>query len=336
MHRDLKPMWAPDPCYPEVEMPQPISRRDLFAGIAGAGLLAGHRPATAADRPVRKFTMDLVVPNIGVNVPLPQVIVLAARHGFESVAPDGGYLASLSTAKIGELREEVKARKLVWGAAGLSTNFRNSEQEFLSGLKSLPAEAKALREAGASRMGTWISPAANSLTYRGNFDQHVRRLREIARILDDHGVRLGLEYVGPKTSWASMRYPFIHTKVEARELVSAIDVPGLGLVLDSWHWYTAHETPGDLLTLKGSEVVACDLNDAPAGIPVDQQKDLVRELPCATGVIDLKSFLNALVSIGYDGPVRAEPFNADLRKLSPERALESTAAAMKKAFALVV
>ena len=33
--------------------------------------------------------------------------------------------------------------------------------------------------------------------------------------------------------------------------------------------------------------------------------DLSRELPCATGVIDLATFLGALVKIGYDGPVRA-------------------------------
>jgi sugar phosphate isomerase/epimerase len=82
-------------------------------------------------------------------------------------------------------------------------------------------------------------------------------------------------------------------------------------------------------------VIACDLNDAPAGIPVDQQVDSRRELPCATGVIDLKAFLGALVAIGYDGPVRAEPFNAALRRLPPDRAVAATAEAMRKAFALV-
>jgi sugar phosphate isomerase/epimerase len=184
-------------------------------------------------------------------------------------------------------------------------------------------------------MGTWISPTHDRLTYRENYHQHMARLKEIARVLNDHGIRLGLEYVGPKTSWSASRFPFIHTMTEMRELIAAIDVPTVGLVLDSWHWYTAHETPADLLALKSADVVACDLNDAPAGIPVDQQKDLVRELPCATGVIDLKSFLNALATIGYDGPVRAEPFKADLKKLPPEQAVATTAEAMKKAFALV-
>ena len=106
-------------------------------------------------------------------------------------------------------------------------------------------------------------------------------------------------------------------------------------MLDSWHWYTAGETAVDLRGLTNRDVVACDLNNAPRSVPVDQQRDGVRELPCATGVIDLRAFLNALAAIGYDGPVRAEPFNATVRTLPAEAAVAATARAMKHAFALL-
>jgi sugar phosphate isomerase/epimerase len=284
---------------------------------------------------MRKFTMDLVCGNIGVRARLPEAIALAHKYGFESVAPDAGFLRSLSDSEVSELREDLKSKKLVWGAAGLSVDFRGAEESFRNGLNRLTQDAKALKRAGASRVGTWISPGHRSLTYLGNFKQHVARLGEIGKILSDHGLRLGLEYVGPKTSWSATRYPFIHTMAEARELIVAIHQPNIGLVLDSWHWYTAHESEADLLRLKGSDVVCCDLNDAPAGIPVDEQKDNTRDLPCATGVIDLKVFLGALVKIGYDGPVRAEPFKAELRGLPPEVAVDRTAKAMKRAMQLV-
>jgi len=51
-------------------------------------------------------------------------------------------------------------------------------------------------------------------------------------------------------------------------------------------------------------------------------------------VIDVKTFLAALQTIGFDGPVRAEPFNEPLRKMPPEEALAATSASLKKAFAL--
>ena len=63
--------------------------------------------------------------------------------------------------------------------------------------------------------------------------------------------------------------------------------------------------------------------------------DLSRELPAATGTIPVRDFLGALRAIGYDGPVRAEPFNKPLNAMENAEAMAATAAAMKKAFALV-
>jgi sugar phosphate isomerase/epimerase len=314
----------------------PLSRRSLLVGLAGSGLsweVVGAR--TVEDGSVRKFTMDLVCGNIGVRAPLPQAIALAHKYGFESVAPDPGYLKSLSDSQVSELLADLKSKNLVWGAAGLPVDFRGTTAVFQNGLSNLAGDASALKRAGGSRVGTWISPGHSSLTYLSNFKQHASRLREIGKILGDNGLRLGLEYVGPKTSWSATKYPFIHTMAEMRELIAAIELPNVGLLLDSWHWYTAHETEADLLGLKGSEVVCCDLNDAPAGLAIDQQKDNTRDLPCTTGVIDLKVFLGALVKIGYDGPVRAEPFKAELRNLPAEEALDRTAKSMKRAMQLV-
>jgi sugar phosphate isomerase/epimerase len=53
-------------------------------------------------------------------------------------------------------------------------------------------------------------------------------------------------------------------------------------------------------------------------------------------VINVGIFLNALNKVGFDGPVRAEPFNDALRKLPREEAVAATSRAMKKAFALIV
>jgi len=118
-------------------------------------------------------------------------------------------------------------------------------------------------------------------------------------------------------------------------LMAAIGTGNLGVQLDSWHWFNAEETDKDLLTLRGADVITIDLNDAPAGLTLDQYQDGKRELPAATGVIPVKQFLDALVQIGYDGPIQAEPFNAALRAMPIEQACAATATAMKKAFSTI-
>lgn len=303
------------------------------AGLAGLSALCLARPAAAAASR-RKFTLDLRCGAIGVRADLRKSIEYAHRFGFESVEPSGA-VAELPRAELEAVLAEMKAKNLVWGAAGLPVNFRGDEAAFKTGMKSFSELAAGLQKAGITRMGTWLSPTSNDMTYVANFRQHARRLREVCKVLGDHGLRFGMEYVGPKTSWTKGRYPFIHTMAETKDLIAEIGTDNAGFVLDSWHWYTAGETVRDILSLSGRDVVACDLNDAPAGIPVDEQMDNSRDLPAATGVIDLAGFLGALVEIGYDGPVRAEPFNKPLNDMDDEAALKATADAMRKAFALV-
>jgi len=310
-------------------------RTFLQFGSALVGGIALNRSAISAASSGRKMTIDLVCGAIGVKANQFEAIDLAARYGFESVGPDGGHLARMTDAERNEVQKALAAKNLVFGAAGLPVQFRQTDAKFREDLSKLPAVAAALESVGATRIGTWIMPNHDHLTYLENFKLHATRLREAAGILDDHGIRLGLEYVGPKTSWTSKRYAFIHTMAEMKELLAEIGKSNVGFVLDSWHWYTAGETAEDLLTLQNHDIVAVDLNDAPEGIPLEEQMDLVRRLPAATGVIDVKTFLNALVEIGYDGPVRAEPFDAELRKLPPDQAVPKTAKAMKKAFALI-
>jgi sugar phosphate isomerase/epimerase len=304
-----------------------------FASLAGSALLGGL--ANAAEATQRKMTMDLVCGNLGVSANQREAIELAARHGFESVGADGAFLAGLSDEPMAELKSFMKAKGIVFGAAGLPVEFRRDDARFEEGLKGLPKFAAGLRRAGVDRAATWLMPCSDTLPYLRNFRQHAARLREVAKILKEEGSRLGLEYVAPKTSWVSRRYPFIHTMAEMKELIADINTGNVGFVLDSWHWWHAGDSAADILTLKGGEVIAVDLNDAPAGIPKDQQQDGKRELPCATGVIDVGAFLKALNQIGYDGPVRAEPFNQAVNKMPKEEACEAAAGALKKAFALV-
>ena len=305
-----------------------LTRRIFVAGAAGAAgfALLGRSHG---------MSIHLSCGALGIKASQAEAIEYAARYGFDAVDADGRYLGDLPPADLARLLDNMRAKNVGWAMAGFPTEFRKDDAAFSESLKTLPAFAAALGRAQVKRVTTWISPASADLTYVENLRTHARRLREAAGILKDHGIRFGLEYVGPKTSWSTKRFPFVHTMAEMKELIAEIDRPNVGFVLDSWHWYTAGEAKKDLLTLRGDQVVSVDLNDAPAGIPIDQQMDGKRELPAATGVIDAASFLGALKAIGYDGPVRAEPFNDTVRKMPPSEALTATKAAMDKAFARI-
>lgn len=315
-----------------------ITRREFLAASAATGIAlstAGKLFAATMPRPERKFYANLSLGRIGFHASFPESVELATKHGFEGVDPDADYLASLNDDALHRLLDDLQKRNLKFGAAGLPVEFRKDSETFNSDLKKLPATAAVLQRAGIWRVNTWIMPCSDELTYLQNFRQHADRLRLCAQVLADHSQKLGLEYVSPRTLWRSQRNPFIHTMSEMKELLVAIGTDNLGIQLDSWHWFNAQETQQDILTLRGQDVITIDLNDAPAGLTLDTYRDDHRELPAATGVIPVKQFLDALVQIGYDGPIQAEPFNADLRALPIDQACAQASDAMKKAFRLM-
>lgn len=315
------------------------TNRRQFLGMAGMLAIGSLSPALARNThpsiKKRKFKLCLNPGSIGVNANQQELLDMAITHGFEAIISLPDQLMKFSDSELKDFRKKMKKNKISWGSTNLPLDFRKDEALFKEGLQKLPAAAAALQRAGATRMNTWVLSGDNELTYSKNLKQQADRLRECAKIVGDQGIRLGLEYVGPKTLMNRFRYPFMRTMAEARELIAAIGRDNVGLVLDSFHWYCAEDTVDDILALDKSDIVTCDLNDARADLSRDAQIDGTRELPLASGVIDLKPFLNALTEIGYDGPVRAEPFNKVLREMENEAALKATASAMKKAIALV-
>jgi len=170
---------------------------------------------------------------IGLSADPEKLLAWATQFGFESVEPPTGFLSKASESELQSYLEKLQSKNLGWGAAGLPLDFRSTDEAFAQSIKSLPNYAKSLQHGGVTRVATWLTPGHKSLTYLVNFKVHAKRLGEVARILQEHGVRLGLEYVGPKTAWANSRFPFIHTMAEMKDLIAEIGCGNVGFLLDS-------------------------------------------------------------------------------------------------------
>jgi sugar phosphate isomerase/epimerase len=294
-----------------------------MAMATGTSWTKGLRPADQ-----RKFRLSLNPYAIGVQINQEEMIDKAKAFNFEAILPVPNQLKEMSSGKLDEFLAKKKTNQLTWDAAGLPVDFRKSKAVYDEGLKGLPEVAKILRKCGVKRVSTWIMPTHNELTYLENFKQHSERLGKAAQILGDEGLKLGFEYVGTKNLKIRERYPFVGTMREMQDLIADIGLPNVGIQLDSFHWYTSNESTADLENLSNEQVITCDLNDATAGRTIAEQVDGERQLPGASGLIDLKGFMQALVNIGYDGPVRAEPFNAQLNAMDNDAALAATSKAM--------
>ncbi len=313
--------------------------RRMFCGSAIAASVAVGRMESsgraAESKAAVRFFKNFSPGHIGVRADQRQALHYAVQYGFEGIAPTEGEFENKSAAQIGEWLGVMRDKGIRYGAAGLSVEFRKDDAKFRSDIAQYPKRAALLKQLGVTRVATWLLPGSSELTYLENFKQHETRLREAAKVLRDNGIRLGLEFVGPRTSRERFRFPFACAQRDMMELVHAIGTDNVGLLVDSWHWYTSHGTVEELMQLSNKDIVHVHVNDAPAGIAVDQQVDNRRGLPVTTGVIDMKGFVNSLVRIGYDGPVEVEPFDQELRKLEPEVAVQKTAESLSRVWDLI-
>lgn len=255
---------------------------------------------------------------IGIQSDLVSTIALAKQHGWQGIdLPMMEVVQLVRQRSIDDVAALLAESGLRLGGWGLPLDWRKPYER--SALNTLAEQAAVASRLGCTNVYTWVPPASDERAFQENLDFHIVQLQPISRVLDEHGCRLGLESIGPRTMREGRRYGFIYTLEGMLSLAQSAG-RNVGLLVDSYHWYTSLGTLADLRSLRAADVVYVHVNDAPAGVSVSEQLDQVRRLPCATGVIDLKGFMQTLREIGYTGPVTPEPFEARLAELSPEQA----------------
>ncbi len=98
---------------------------------------------------------------------------------------------------------------------------------------------------GLSTTGTWVMPEMPDLEAdRAEVAAlHIRRLGTLARRLECHGIRLGLEVIGVESFRAGRGEPFVARLGDLDRELGAIwaESPNLGILLDAFHLHAAGE-----------------------------------------------------------------------------------------------
>ncbi len=249
--------------------------------------------------------------------------------GFDCLAMSPGLIADLTSDEVNEMMFDARVAPGCWG---IPFNWRGTQEEYDAGLDKMKSQAQTMHDIHVSRCATWIMPGSNELTLEQNADFHRRRLQPIAQLLDDFGMVLGLEFVGPKTTRDKFAHPFYYDLNGMYGFSQTIG-SNVGLLVDAWHMHTSGSTNAELAAIPAEKIALVHISDAPEGVANDELQDHIRCLPCQTGVIDIAGFFAALRQIGYGGPVEAEPFDNSLKDLPSDKdRLERTGRAVAKAF----
>jgi sugar phosphate isomerase/epimerase len=255
------------------------------------------------------------------NQTLPELITLAAEAGFQGVNFDVREAKALADEHgidyVKALFTDANMKAAGWG---IPVNWQDDSVRDAQ-LAELPAFAAVAVALGATNGLSGIMPGNNERPFDEQYAYVLERFKPMASVLKESGVDIGIEFISPKTLRDKFQYEFIYSMQQMLAFAQDVGTGNVGVLFDVWHHYTAHGTIDELDNLNASDVLYVHVNDAPTGLEIDEQQDLTRALPLATGVIDAPEMLRRLARIGYTGPVAAEPFSIEVNDLAADNAL---------------
>ncbi len=246
------------------------------------------------------------------NLNLVQFVDLAARHGFSGVDTGVGAAKQMVTAlgDVSAANDYLLEKSVALATFGFDPEWRYADEtKFREGLAALPEQAGLMAELGCTRCLTWMPPAGDAPQDEW-LKRTAKRFTEAGRILGDHGIRFGLEWVGPhhlRVDGANPMGEFdtVHDIPGTLDLIARAGLNNLGLLVDSYHCYTTGAGEAEVAALTDAQIVHVHINDAPKGVRPSGAKDGERLLP-GEGEIDLAGFLRGLTKAGYAGYIAAE------------------------------
>jgi sugar phosphate isomerase/epimerase len=261
-----------------------------------------------------------------------EIIELALTYGFAGM--DFNVTDFATRAKLKGMpyaRRLIDSAQIKLGTFPLPLEWETDDETFQKDLKKLPDLAKVAIEVGCTRCVATLSPAGDKLPYHENFEFHRRRFQEICKALEPSGVRLGLAFQAAEYLRKNHAFQFVHDLDALTLLLNMVAAPNIGLLLDIWNVVASGGSLDTIQKLPISQIVAVQVADMPAGVPLGDLDEKSRLLPGSeNGRIDNVGFLTILKNAGYDGPVTLKPSRGVMQSRRREMLAKQAGDALEK------
>ena len=196
-----------------------------------------------------------------------------------------------------------------WKDSG--SGWRGHWEELLEAAQALDAEF--------IKIGTDSAPAVEDV------EVFVAPLRRLADEAASYGTKVALE---------PLPFGMIASMPQGAELISRVDHPAAGLIVDFWHVFRAGTSLDELRRTVSAEMVfgveLCDADDEVTGTLFQDTRDNRRLI--GEGEQDVSGFIDAMEDIGFAGPWGVEILSSEHRLRPLSDALEVAFRSARRAF----
>jgi sugar phosphate isomerase/epimerase len=258
-----------------------------------------------------------------------QLIELTLSYGFKGLTLDlAGFAGQVETQGFARASRLITSARLKIGSFRVPELVGQQAGDEPADLEALRRQADLARQMGCTRATTTIQPGSLRRPYHENFEFQRRRIADIAGVLAEFQIRLGIGLLAPDACRADYPYKFIRSSDELLLLLANIGAANVGIALDSWHWHLGGGTLDQLRALAADKIVTVGLAQAEPSATAANATIESRRMPGDDGPIELAGLLALLAERRYDGPVTPEPDKSQLVALGRDQIVKRAGAAL--------
>ncbi len=156
-------------------------------------------------------------------------------------------------------------------------------------------------------------------------EESVRVLNELADIAENHGIKIGFEFLGEAGN-------SVTTLDLGSKIVDLVGRESVGNVIDTYHFYAGNSSWEALESLDPKKLFIFHINGA-EDLPKDELNDSKRLYP-GEGILPITRMKETLDKIGYDGPASVEIFRPEYWERDPYVVAKEAKQAAERALGL--
>jgi len=237
-----------------------------------------------------------------------EIIELALTYGFRGLELDiYDFAKRVEHRGLDHAARFIRSSQLKIGGFEVPVRWRGEEAVYKTDMEKLDAIAGYAASLDAKQCHTVVLPVSSSFPYHENFEVHRRRLGEMAAVLGNHGIRLGVGLLAAPSHRDEQQFQFIREAEPLLMLLKSVASDNVGLMLDTWNWHFAGGTRDALQALGSKGIVSVYVAEAPPDVDPNTLTDECRQLPNEQGPVDNVGVLRVVYDLGYRGPVTLAP-----------------------------
>lgn len=247
---------------------------------------------------------NLSAEGLGISGRQTELIELALTHGFTGLDLDIIDLVKRSqTQGVVQATRFLKSAQMNVGGFELPMRWLADDATFQADLPQLHVAMEIAESLGGRGCYAMIQPGSDDLPYHENFELHRKRLAQVAKLLAEKNLKLGLGLLAAPERRTEKRFEFIYQADALLTLIKTIGASNVGLLYDTWNWRVGGGSIDQIRERGVDSIVAVRIADAPADLDLTNAAETDRLMPTEGGACELPSVMQMLGELGYEGPL---------------------------------